>query len=84
VILCSNPSTGFQWTELAVIADTAIVEQINHEYVEPEDTEVLGAPGQEVWTFKALQEGETTITMTYTQAGSTEAEWTFELSVDVN
>ncbi|NQT74207.1 MAG: hypothetical protein HQ553_15800 [Chloroflexi bacterium] len=35
LILCSNPSTGFEW-ESAEISDTTVLKQAHHEYVGPE------------------------------------------------
>src|SRR4030067_650355 len=53
VTLCSNATTGFQWSESAQISDQAVVQQTGHEFVSPEKG-LVGAPGKEVWTFKAL------------------------------
>jgi inhibitor of cysteine peptidase len=63
IILQSNPTTGFQW----VIADTLntdIVTLTTTEYIEP-DTELLGAPGEEKWTFTGKGLGETDISLSY-------------------
>jgi inhibitor of cysteine peptidase len=84
VSLESNPTTGFSWPEQAQVNDTAVLKQMNHEYVEP-DSELMGAPGQEVWTFKALKKGTATISMEYSRTweGGEKAEWTFVLAVTV-
>jgi predicted secreted protein len=84
ISLCSNPSTGFQWSEQAQIGDPAILEQTGHEYIEPGSAQP-GAPGREVWTFRALQEGETNIYWEYSQPwdGGTKQEWTLELELEV-
>jgi len=84
VTLCSNATTGFQWTESAQISDPTVLQQTNHEFVPPEG-DVLGAPGKEVWTFQALKEGECTVSMEYSQPweGGEEAAWTFNLTVTV-
>ncbi len=63
IILESNPSTGFRW----VIADTLntdIVTLTTTEFIEP-DTELLGAPGEEKWTFTGAGLGETDISLSY-------------------
>ena len=65
VTLGSNPTTGFKWSDTAEIQDQLIIRQMNHKYIEPEQTEVAGAAGKEVWTFKALNKGTTTISMEY-------------------
>ncbi len=82
VVLCSNPGTGFQWSEFAEIADATILEQLDHEY-EPPEGDVVGGAGKETWTFKALSKGVTTISMEYSRARDAEAEWTFKLTVIV-
>jgi len=82
VVLCSNPTTGFQWTESAQISEENVLQQTDHEYVAPEgeDNEppASGAPGQEVWTFKALKKGTSEVSMEYSRPweGGEKAEWT--------
>ena len=85
VALCSNQTTGFQWSESVQIDDETIVEQTNHKFISPEEQQIVGAAGQEVWTFQALQEGTTTVKMEYSQPweGGTKAEWTFTLTLVV-
>ena len=85
VTLCSNATTGFEW-ELVEISDENILQQTEQEYVAPEGTEVEGAAGQEIWTFKILRPGETIIAMEYSRplGGGEKGEWTFDLSVKVN
>jgi inhibitor of cysteine peptidase len=84
VSLESNATTGFSWPEQAEIGNTAIVEQTDHEYVAP-TSDLMGAPGKEVWTFKALKKGTTVIAMQYSRPweGGEQAEWTFNLTVTV-
>ena len=67
IALCSNPSTGFQWSELARIGDQGLVRQTSHKPVAPENGAAPGAPGREEWTFKALNKGETTISLDYSR-----------------
>jgi inhibitor of cysteine peptidase len=88
VTLCSNPSTGFGWPESAQISDLTVVQQTDHKYVAPatsSTTPVTGAPGQEVWTFKALKQGTSTIYVEYSRPweGGEKGEWTFRLTVVV-
>lgn len=88
VTLCSNPSTGLRWAELAEISDQTVVEQVDHKYVAPPEKRgppPPGTPGEEVWTFKALKEGKSTLSMEYGQPweGGTKADWTFVLTVVV-
>ena len=62
VTLDSNASTGFQWSQQAEISNQTVLAQTDHKYVPPEGS-AFGAPGKDVWTFKALNEGTSTIFM---------------------
>jgi predicted secreted protein len=66
VTLWSNKTTGFSWSESAAISDPSVLQQINHEYVAPQ-TGLMGASGNEVWTFKALKAGACEVSMDYSQ-----------------
>jgi len=85
VTLESNATTGFQWTEQAVISNQTVLEQVNHQFEAPADTGMVGAPGKEIWTFKALKKGKSTVSMEYSQAweGGEKAAQTFDLTVVV-
>ncbi len=87
VTLCSNPTTGFQWDEDAQIDNETVVEQVKHRFISPESNPPPppGSPGQETWTFKALEAGTTTISMAYSRPweGGEKGEWTFQLTVTV-
>ena len=85
VILCANPTTGFQWTESAQISDEAVIYQYEHNFVPPDEEEVFGAPGKDVWTFKTLKQGTSTISMDYSRPweGGEQKEWTFTLLITV-
>lgn len=87
VKLCSNPSTGFEWLEDAQISDTAVLEQEDHEFIGPESEPPPppGTPGQEVWTFKAVKEGSSTIFFEYGRPweGGEKREWTCTVNVVV-
>jgi len=63
IVLESNPTTGYQW-KLAEPLDEEIVVLVKTEFVEP-DTELIGAAGEEKWTFKAQGLGDTSITLSY-------------------
>jgi inhibitor of cysteine peptidase len=86
VTLCSNATTGYKWSEAAQISDPTVVQQTGHEFVPPENTGMAGAPGNEVWTFKALKKGSSTVTMDYSRpwVGGEKGTWTFNLTVTVN
>jgi len=67
VTLESNPTTGFMWT-LAENSDESVLQEVGHEYVAAETTEPLpGTGGEEVWTFQALKEGTSIISMEYSR-----------------
>ena len=89
VTLCSNPTTGFQWSETAQISDQTVLQQIDHEYMAPEakgdKPPAPGTPGQETWTFKALEKGTSIISMEYSRPweGGEKGAWTFNLTVVV-
>ena len=84
VILYSNRSTGFSWSELAQISDQTVLMQIDHKCLPP-TSDLSGAGGQEVWTFKTLNEGSSTIYLEYSQPweGGIKAAWTFHLTMVV-
>lgn len=63
ITLESNPSTGYQW-QLGKPLDEEIVKRVGSEYRQP-GTNLLGAPGKEVWTFKGVGPGRTTIELNY-------------------
>jgi len=85
VILSSNASTGFSWSENATIGDAAVLQQVTHDYNEPNASGVVGAAGTEVWTFKSLHTGSTTVTNEYSRPweGGEKGVWTFALNVTV-
>lgn len=88
VILGSNPTTGFSWSEEAQISNTTILKQISHEFIGPESEPPPppGSPGREIWSFEMLAKGETTISMEYSRPweGGEKGEWTYSLNVTVN
>ena len=71
VILWSNQTTGFKWSESAMIEDQNIIKQIGHKYLAPEEKGGTppppGTAGKEEWTFETLKEGTTTVVMEYSQ-----------------
>ena len=87
VKLCSNPTTGFRWSENAQISDTAVLVQEDHKFIglESEPPPPPGTPGQEVWTFKALKEGTSTLFFEYSRPweGGEKGEWTCTVNVIV-
>ena len=84
VILYSNATTGYSWSDFAQISDQTILKQIDHKFLPPK-SDLTGAGGQEVWTFKTLNEGTSTIYLEYSQPweGGDKAAKTFHLTVVV-
>lgn len=68
ISLDANRSTGFGW-QLAKPLDETIVKSVVNDYQNapknPDKEPLVGAPGKEVWTFKALKSGKTTIEFKY-------------------
>ncbi len=63
IVLESNPTTGYQW-KLAEPLDEQIIHLVKTAYEAP-DKELLGAGGEEKWTFEAVGLGDTSITLAY-------------------
>jgi len=84
VHLESNPTTGFKW-ELSEITDQMVLKQDGEPEFVPPDEAIPGAGGREIWTFKALSKGTSTISMEYSRPweGGEKAEWTYILTVIV-
>ena len=84
VTLDSNPSTGFEWV-LVNIGDETVLKNVANTYEAPEDTDMVGVPGEETWTFEALKKGTCSVSMEYSQSweGGEKGAWTFTLTVVV-
>ena len=65
VTLDSNATTGYSW-QLTGISDSSVIEKTNNVYETP-TSNLMGAGGEEVWTFKALSTGKATLNMAYGQ-----------------
>ena len=83
VELCSNVTTGFRWTY--EISDESVIQFEDYDYLEPADSELVGAAGTDVWTFEAVGEGTAEVLLEYSQGwlGGIEAEWTYTMAVTV-
>lgn len=64
IVLESNPSTGYQW-QLTQPLEGEILSLVKTDFEESEEEGLLGAAGEERWTFKAEGRGDTTIDFTY-------------------
>ena len=59
----SNPGTGYHW-ELISELDEDLVEFVSKDYA-PDLPQTPGSGGTDVWVFKALAKGKTTLTFGY-------------------
>lgn len=82
VVLCSNPTTGFEWS-YQMSGDTALKEE-DHDF-DPPGSDLPGAAGKETWTFEAIKVGTTTIYMKYGQPwqGGIKGEWIYTVDIVV-
>jgi predicted secreted protein/N-acetylneuraminic acid mutarotase len=86
VTLESNPSTGYQW-ELVENNDFVLKQFGQKEYKPPETSNprMVGAGGWEIFRFKAVSTGQTTLEFVYHRAWEdTEPLKTFSIQVVVN
>ena len=83
VTLDSNATTGYSW-ELKEISNPAVLEKTDNKYEAP-TSGLMGAGGKEVWTFKVLKAGTSTLTMEYSQpwAGGQKGANSFNVTVMV-
>jgi len=90
IALYSCPSEGRQWSK-AQISDQTVLREVDHKYEPPPKAKgdmppPPGTAGKEVWTFKVLKKGMSTISMEYThprEGGEKEPMLTFALTVVV-
>lgn len=63
--LSSNPSTGYSWS----VDDTYnknITSKISNEFL-ASNSEMIGAPGKELWVFKGTNKGNTKLNFVYSR-----------------
>ena len=82
VDLESNATTGYAWALDSV--DASILQFEKSEYVAPV-TNLVGAGGKELWTFKAIAAGQTLLKLNYERSFEPEEDPadTFEVTVTV-
>lgn len=72
ITLASNPTTGFSW-ELISISDMSVVRLVSQRFEPPKPNvnrhtvPVVGAPGKETWTLRALKKGMSRVHLEYSQ-----------------
>jgi inhibitor of cysteine peptidase len=82
IVLDANPSTGYQW-RLAQSADGGSLKLVNSKYIAP-ITELMGAGGKEIWSFKALSVGQRTIVFEYVRPWEKDKEPERSIAFTVN
>ena len=81
VALASNPSTGYTW-EIAEV-DPMVLTLTKEDFIA--DSDLVGAPGTQLFYFKALKTGQTSLQMVYHRPWETGVEPadTFSITVQV-
>jgi predicted secreted protein len=64
IVIESNPTTGYHW-EIEGNLDESIVQFVSNDYRSTSAPGLVGGGGVDMWTFKALKEGTTQITLGY-------------------
>jgi Predicted secreted protein len=83
ITLDSNVTTGFRW-ELSSRPVAKVLSLEDSRYVVPSTSPgVVGAGGQEVWRFRAVGEGTTTLELTYQRASGETSGRPFSITVRV-
>jgi len=82
--LCSNPTTGFQWSEVPEISDQNVLKQTYHTFTAPE-TGKVGSSGSEEWGMQILKQGNSTLIWEYSRPweGGEKAVWSVTATVTV-
>ena len=82
LVLPSNSSTGYHW-EILPELDANLVEFVTQDYI-AEQPVMPGSGGVDVWTFRAVNTGDTTIVLGYYPPGdSTDPDETVTFSIHV-
>ena len=84
IILCSNPSTGYNWPDSAQIHNHSVLWQTGHTTI-PSNSSALGAPEKERWTFQGLREGTSHISLEYSRSWESggSGNWSIDVKVQV-
>jgi predicted secreted protein len=64
IMLKANPTTGYHWAIVGEL-DKNVVEFVKKDYTSTSDLKLAGGGGLDVWTFKAVNAGETQVTLGY-------------------
>jgi len=61
----SNPSTGYSWS-VDDMYNKNIISKISNEFI-PSNSEMIGAPGKELWVFRGTNKGNTKLNFVYSR-----------------
>src|SRR6056297_1629211 len=78
----ANATTGYQWV-LKDDFEERFIQLIDSDYKAP-DSEMMGAGGTSVWTFKTFEEGVTTLAFEYIRPWETDVEPEIVLLIQVH
>ncbi|HJR81286.1 MAG TPA: protease inhibitor I42 family protein [Anaerolineales bacterium] len=82
IVLPSNSSTGYRWNLVGELDET-VVQFVSQNYMAQEPV-IPGSGGVDVWTFRAVNTGDTTIELGYYPPSSdTEPDETVTFSIQV-
>ena len=82
VKLGSNASTGYAWG-VPVINDSTVLGQGSTQTETPKDTNVVGAAGAQIFNFKTLKAGTTSITLSYGRPWEGGEKDTYTLTINI-
>ena len=80
ISLEGNPSTGYTWEVAAV--DESILRQVGEVEFEPE-SDLVGAPGEMILRFQAVEPGRTQLALVYWRPWEKEPLETYSITVNV-
>ena len=78
ITLTSNSSTGFSWQ--SSFSKEGIIELVGSNYEEPDNNGMVGVAGKETFRYKALKEGEVTLTLKYKRQWEDDDETTYRIN----
>ena len=82
IVVPANPSTGYSWNIIPEL-DENIVQFVSQNFIAAQPT-AIGSGGVDVWTFRAVNAGDTTIVLGYYPPGNeTDSEETVTFSIHV-
>ena len=81
IVLAANPTTGYGW-QLDSKLNEKLIKLVGSRYSGPQ-TKLVGAGGQELWTFQAVGRGRTRIGLKYVRSWEKNAKPARNCSYDI-